>query len=87
MKKIFILLILLLSSIVQADMEHKLGQGALPSPQKLSIARGCFKEIDEQGCGHPKENHEFFISCLEVKGNNLSSNCITFFNRLYGKRN
>lgn len=86
MKIILLTGTLLFSSFSYADLEHKTGQGANPSQEKLSLSRGCFEEIDEQGCGHPRDDHEVFITCLDENKNKLSTSCAEFFENLYGKR-
>lgn len=85
--KIFIVFILFSSLISFADMEHKKGQGSMPSTKELSNSRGCFHEISEYGCGHPGEDHEYFNTCLADKISELGPNCRIFFERLYGKKN
>ncbi len=86
--KIFLLTgTLLFSSFSKADLEHKTGQGANPSQEKLSLSRGCFEEIDVFGCGHPRDDHEVFIACLDENKKKLSASCLSFFETLYGKRN
>lgn len=84
--KFALLIILFSSQLVFADLEHKDGQGTLPEAQKLTLSRGCFKEIKSQGCGHPRENQDFFSFCLQLKLEALSSDCQGFFTKLYGKR-
>lgn len=69
------------------DMEHKPGQGIQPSAEKLSLSRGCFKEMRYLGCGHPREDHGYFIACLANNRDQLSNNCQSFFQRLYEKKN
>jgi hypothetical protein len=85
--KVFIyLFVLLLSTSVFADMEHIEGQGQAPSKQRMKFSRACFAEMEELSCGHPREDQEFFTSCLDEKHDSLSLNCQSFFERLYGKR-
>ena len=85
--KIYLLVgALIFSSVALADLEHTPGQGESPSKQKLSLSRGCFNEIDNKGCGRPGEDHEVFIACLDENKKNLSTNCQSFVERLYGKR-
>lgn len=86
MKKIILVAFLILSTSAFADMEHRTGQGEKPSAKRLSVARGCFDEIDTLGCGHPRDDHDVFIGCLDDKREDLSPNCQSFFERLYGKR-
>lgn len=86
MKQKFFILIILFSTNVLADLEHIEGQGLAPSRQKLSSSRGCFQEIRNFGCGHPREDQEFFIGCLEENKDSLSLSCKSFFETLYGKR-
>lgn len=86
--KIYLLIgTLITSSFSYADLEHKTGQGANPSQEKLSLSRGCFEEIEDQGCGHPRDDHEIFIACLDENKTKLSTSCLSFFETLYGKRN
>lgn len=86
MKSLVFTLFLFISLSAMADLEHKEGMGAPPLKQKLSIARGCFKEINELGCGHPRDDQEFFIGCLEESKDDLTPSCQGFFEKLYGKR-
>lgn len=86
MKKYLLTGALLFSFVALADLEHIPGQGASPSKQKLSLSRGCFDEIDNKGCGRPGDDHEVFIACLDENKDDLSTNCQSFFERLYGKR-
>lgn len=85
--KCSILVLLFFGSLsVWAEMEHVPGIGSVPEKQKLSSARACFREIDDKGCGHPRDDQEFFISCLDENKNNLTPSCKSFFHTLYGKR-
>lgn len=77
---------LLIVNISYADMEHKPGIGALPRSAKLSKQRGCFKEITNLGCDHPRVDQVNFKTCLEEKKDQLPVDCQSFFERLYGKR-
>lgn len=86
MKKIIIGLSVLFSIAAHADMEHKSGQGEQPSLQKMTLSRGCFTEADQLGCGHPREDHEYFIACVQDNRNQLSISCQHFFKKLYGNR-
>ena len=76
----------LFSSVASGNLEHSAGQGQSPSRQKLSLSRGCFEQIETKGCGSPSEDHEVFIACLDNKTDELTNNCQSFFERLYGKR-
>lgn len=87
MKATLLISSLLFSTFLMADMEHKPGIGAVPVRQKLTKQRGCFQEIRNLGCGHPREDQTFFNTCLSEKSDQLSSECLTFFEKLYGKRN
>jgi hypothetical protein len=78
--------LLVFSMSAMADIEHKPGMEGHPSQQKLSIARTCFKEIDNKGCGHPRDDQEFFISCLDETRDELTLSCQSFFQKLYGKK-
>jgi hypothetical protein len=86
MTKLYLLGLIFFCGQAQADLEHIAGQGMVPGLQKLNISRGCFAKIATLGCGHPRDDHEFFITCLDDKRDKLSSNCLSFFNRLYGKK-
>lgn len=68
-------------------MEHRDGQGERPSLQRLSMTRGCFSKMRQLGCGHPREDLEFFKGCLDQNRDQLSLECSLFFNRLYQKKN
>lgn len=87
MRIILLISSLFFTSLAWGDLEHRHGQGERPSAQKLSLSRGCFKEINDLGCGHPAEDHEVFISCLDEGREKLSNSCQIFFERLYGRRN
>lgn len=84
--KLFVMTALLFSFFAHADLEHREGQESKPTVENLSRSRGCFKEIKEQGCGHPRENQDFFSFCLQLKLESLTSDCQGFFSKLYGKR-
>lgn len=86
MKRFLFILLFVFSSSAFADLEHVEGQGMAPTRQKLSSARGCFQEINHKGCGHPREDQEFFIACLDENKDSLSPSCKSFFETLYGKR-
>lgn len=86
MKKIFLIITIAFSSFAFADLEHKAGQGDAPPEKKVSLARGCFREIDNLGCGHPKDDLGFFRGCLDENRENLSASCQTFFGKLYSKK-
>lgn len=86
MKKLILSMALTLSFSALADMEHKAGQGDAPPAKKISLAHGCFNEIDNLGCGHPKDDLGFFKGCLDENRENLSPSCQSFFGRLYGKK-
>lgn len=86
MKRYLLVGTMIFSSIALADLEHIPGQGEIPSRQKLSLSRGCFDEIDNKGCGRPGDDHEVFIACLDDNRDELSINCQSFIERLYGKR-
>lgn len=86
MLKLFLLLTLLTPESVRAHLEHKRGQGSTPSSEKLHFTRGCFSEIADAGCPHPRDGSEIFRSCLDLKLQSVSKNCQGFFLRLYGKR-
>ena len=72
MKLALVSLIIVISFSAHADLEHKQGQGALPERQKLSNAHNCFAEIDLKGCGHPRDDQEFFIACLDDNKDKLT---------------
>jgi hypothetical protein len=86
MKRYGLLLIMAISFSAFADLEHVEGMGSAPSKQKLSSSRGCFQEIRNLGCGHPREDQDFFTGCLEENKDSLSPSCKSFFEILYGKR-
>ena len=87
MGRAFVIFLLLTSYSAMANLEHTEGQGSGPSDKKLTHSRACFQEIVDQGCSHPREDRELFNNCLADKITTLSSECQTFFQRLYGKRN
>lgn len=86
MKCSMLVAVFFISLSVHADLEHKEGQGSMPKAQKLSVSRSCFKEIDHIGCGHPRDDQEFFMSCLDEKKDELNPSCQSFFEKLYGKK-
>ena len=86
MKRSMLVLVFLFSLSAQADLEHKPGMGSMPQKQKLSVAHACFNEIDHKGCGHPRDDQEFFIGCLDDNKDGLTPSCQTFFQKLYGKK-
>lgn len=86
MKRTMLVSVFLFSLSAHADLEHKAGMGTMPQKQKLSVAHACFNEIDNIGCGHPRDDQEFFISCLDEKKDELTPSCQTFFQKLYGKK-
>lgn len=77
---------LLFANISHADMEHKPGIGTSPRSAKLSKQRGCFQEIKNFGCEHPRVDQVIFKTCLDEKKDQLSEECYAFFEKLYGKR-
>lgn len=87
MKKIIIVLASFFTLSVMANLEHKPGQNGQPSKERLSRARGCFTEIQEHGCAHPREGQEIFKTCLEDKIEILTPSCQAFFKKLYGTKN
>lgn len=86
MKRSMLILLILGTLSAHADLEHKPGQGAMPLQQKLTVSHSCFKEIDSLGCGHPRDDQEFFIGCLDDKRDELTPSCQKFFEKLYGKK-
>jgi hypothetical protein len=86
MKRSMLALVFIFSLSAHADLEHKPGQGEMPLRQKLSVSHGCFNEIDTIGCGHPRDDQEFFIGCLQDHKDELTPSCQTFFERLYGNK-
>lgn len=86
MKSAVILITMFFSFASMAHLEHRAGQETVPSSERLSKARGCFREIAEHGCGHPRDGQEEFNTCLEIKKEMLTETCQTFFKKLYGKR-
>ena len=86
MKCLILILLFLLSHSAMADLEHKEGQGMMPNKQRLTTAHTCFQEIDNMGCGHPRNDQEFFIGCLEENKDKLTLSCQKFFQKLYGRK-
>lgn len=86
MKCSMLVLVFLFSYSAYADLEHKPGMGTMPQKQKLSTAHACFDEIDHKGCGHPRDDQEFFIGCLDEYKTELTPSCQAFFDKLYGKK-
>jgi hypothetical protein len=81
-----LLIAFLFLNISYADMEHKTGIGSTPKREKLMKQHGCFQEITNLGCVHPREDQMIFRSCLDEKNDQLSVECQSFFEKLYGKR-
>lgn len=69
-----------------ATMEHQTGFESKPSAERLSKSRGCFTEIQDLGCPHPREDQEKFNTCLSDNINGLKSSCQAFFKKLYGDK-
>jgi hypothetical protein len=86
MKLIITLMTLFLSFPAMSHLEHRDGQESKPSTERLSVARGCFDEIQDYGCSHPREGQEIFNTCLDQKIEMISLPCQAFFTRLYGNR-
>ncbi len=86
MKRLILVAVLIHTFSAQADMEHKSGLGTMPAKQSLTSSRACFQEIDNKGCGHPRDDQEFFIACLDENKNSLTQSCRSFFDTLYGKK-
>jgi hypothetical protein len=84
--KSVIVLALIFSSSAFSNLEHIEGQGSSPLKIKLNHSRGCFQDMAELGCGHPRDGHDSFVTCLNEKRTHLSSTCEAFFERLYGKQ-
>lgn len=83
MKKFILLVTLIFSSLTMAHLEHKSGEGEKPKQQQLKDSRGCLKQMEMLGCGHPLEEHDHFVNCLETKQEFLSHDCKILFERLY----
>jgi len=86
MKKLCFIISFLFTTNLLADLEHIAGQGASPGTKNLTLAQGCFIEISEQGCGHPRDDREIFVTCVNDKMDHLTPSCQSFFTKLYGKR-
>ena len=86
MKNLLIAFGIFISLEAMADLEHREGQGTIPSSKELGVSRACFREIDNLGCGHPLEDQEYFNTCLADQKTTLSSNCQIFFEKLYGSK-
>lgn len=87
MLKLTILFLSFFAFEATADLEHKPGQGGQPLAKKLTLSRGCFHEMENLGCGHPREDQGYFVSCLVDKPGQLTPNCQKFFTKLYGTKN
>lgn len=86
MLKLLLLCSLFLPGNVSADLEHRVGRGSSPSPERLKFTRACFSEIHSLGCPHPGKNPAIFKTCLEQINDDLTPECSAFFSRLYKTR-
>lgn len=84
MKLIFIMTIM--ASQAFATLEHQKGFESKPSAERLSKSRGCFAEIEDLGCQHPREGQEKFNTCMSEKFTELKPSCQAFFEKLYGDK-
>lgn len=86
MKTFLLIYLMIVTSSIFATMEHQAGFESKPSAQRLSKSRGCFAEIQDLGCTHPREGQEKFNTCLSENFNGLNSSCQAFFKKLYGDK-
>lgn len=84
MKKV-IAITLFFSFAANADLTYQRGQEGHPTKTELDLSRKCFDEMTFIGCGHPREDQEFFQNCHRDHKEDLSITCRTFFEELYGK--
>lgn len=83
MKKLLLSLCLLLSVSAFADIEEGPGLEITPSTDELEASRSCFKQLEEHGCGHPKDDMEHFRKCLGVQTSSLEESCRKLMKELY----
>jgi hypothetical protein len=86
MKKLITMICLLASFSTFAHMDHAPRPEDKVSDETARYYRGCFKEIEALGCGHPREDHEYFVNCYRSNVRMLSPACQSFFDTLYGQR-
>lgn len=84
MKKLFLSLSLVLSLSAIASIEAGPLSSDEPTAKEISIARGCFEQLEIQGCRHPREDHEQFRSCLRNVISSMTLTCQKKMLELYG---
>ncbi len=83
MKRLSLILIVMISMVALADMEHRPGQGEPPAALVVNQSRACFLEIQRLGCRHPSEDPAGFPACLDQKLDLLTDPCRTVLAKLY----
>lgn len=68
-----------------ANIEHEPLMATVPSDAQVQKSRSCFQELQNLGCGHPRDDRDQFISCMRNTYNSLSTDCQSMMKRLYGK--
>jgi len=86
MKKILIGLILLISFMARADIDEGVMKSTEPKVEEIASARSCFKEVENMGCGHPRDDLEQFRSCMENTISSLTPACQKMMGDLYIKK-
>jgi hypothetical protein len=85
MKKTIIIISMLASFSALAHQGHDFQPQEKPSEKSISTARSCFKELETLGCGHPREDQEYFVNCYRSNVQMISIDCQSFFETLYGR--
>ena len=75
MKKIFLAMSFIFSLSAFASIEAGPLSSDEPTAKEISIARGCFEQLEIEGCGHPRDNHEQFRSCLRNVISTMTITC------------
>lgn len=86
MKKIIFVAFTVLSYSVMANIEHDPANTKAPTTAELSKSRSCFQELNQLGCGHPKNDRDHFANCMIESFESLTPDCKTMMKRLYGKK-
>lgn len=82
MKNIFSMLLMVLMVNANATTEDK--NYVHPSNAEITKNRACFKQLEERGCGNPKDDPEHFRSCMSSLYSALDDHCQRTLINLYG---
>ncbi len=86
MKDFFMFLGFVIALNSYADIEYVPTERKVTSAAMVESNRGCFKELNAQGCGDPGEDIQHFRSCMNNAYDGLSDTCQKMMTKLYGKR-